>query len=299
MSQHSLVHLAWIVPLAVLAIYIGSPRFLGTIGSERVKKILNASLVKSRYTLIHDLTLPSGRGEVHFDHIIVSRYGIYVIDAIFRRGWISGTEVQELWTQKQKGRSRKFANPLHANFLRVQVLENLLELPLSSFHQLVVFSGHKGFKKEEPSKVVAVEQMLPTIKKKTRDLLTPDQVGQLVMKLKSSALQSRALRRARRWRVSRLILILALVTSGYYVYREQISIGVTQLQILTGHKLAPEKYHSDGSAKTELELMKEQLICAHSVDTNRCACYDPDGNKIPLDAKECRRLSEKGSVLRQ
>jgi hypothetical protein len=299
MSQHSLVHLAWIVPLAVLAIYIGSPRFLGTMGSERVKKLLNASLPKSRYTLIHDLTLPSGRGDVHFDHIIVSRYGIYVIDTIYRRGWISGSEVQERWIQKLKGKSRKFENPLHANFLRVQVLESLLELHLSNFHPLVVFSGHTGFKNEEPGKVIAVEQMLLTIKKKNRDLLTPEQVGQLVMRLKSSALQSHVISRVRRWKLVRLILVLALMTSVYYVYREQINVGLTELQYLTGRKIAPEKYHPDGSLKTELELQQERLICSYSVDTDRCACYEPGGEKVSLDTQNCRRLAEKGSILKQ
>jgi restriction system protein len=299
MSQYPLSHLFWIVPLALLALYIGSPRFLGTIGAARVKKLLNASLLKSRYTIIHDLSLISGEGVVDFDHIIVSRYGIFVIDTVHRRGWISGTDVQERWSQKIRNSIRRFKNPLHTNFLQVQVLEKLLTLPLSRFHQLVVFSGHKGFKNEKPAKVIVVEKLLPAIKNSRQELLTPEQVGQVVVKLRNSAVSSSALSRARRWKRVRLLLVLTLLTSVYYVYQGQINDGFSELKRLSNYQMAPEKFHPDGKPKTQLELQEERLICAYSTDTDRCACYEPNGNKVPLDIKTCRQLAQKNSVLKQ
>jgi len=56
----------------------------------------------SRYRHFHGLYLPrpDGKGTTQIDHIVVSRYGIFVIETKNYRGWIFGSEKQRDWTTK-------------------------------------------------------------------------------------------------------------------------------------------------------------------------------------------------------
>ena len=186
MNIQSLVHLVWIVPLALLAAYIGSPRFLGTMGSARVRRILDAGLEKNRYTVLHDLLLPAGGGTVSIQHIVVSRFGIWVIDSIHRTGLISGTEVQSRWQQKSLGRTLRFDNPIHTNFLKIQSLERLLQLPHSRFYPMIVFSGQRGFKSAVPASVLDAKKLISRIHAQRREVLAPEEADKVVLRLRDS-----------------------------------------------------------------------------------------------------------------
>ena len=50
---------------------------------------------------------------------------------------------------------------------------------------------------------------------------------------------------------------------------------------------------------TRQQRWEERLICSYSVDTGRCACYSPQGEKAELTAERCQELAERGSVLQQ
>jgi hypothetical protein len=222
MNLQSLIHLLWIVPLALMVSYIGSPRFLGTMGSSRVKRMLATALEKNRYTILHDLALPSGGGTIHVDHLVISRYGICVIDSIHRPGWISGTEVQARWRQKSWGTSRYFDNPVHANYLRVQGLERLLQLPHSRFHPMVVLSGHRGFKKDMPKGVVEAKNLVGLIRSLSREMLSAEEADKALLCIQNSILKPGLFGRAGKWKLFRLVLFVVLVAASVMAYRDQL-----------------------------------------------------------------------------
>ena len=70
-------------------------------------------LDKERYHLIKDVTLPTTDGTTQIDHIIVSIYGVFVVETKNMKGWIFGSPQQKTWTQKIYKHSQKFQNPLH------------------------------------------------------------------------------------------------------------------------------------------------------------------------------------------
>jgi hypothetical protein len=51
------------------------------------------------YRRVHDLVLPSQGGPTQIDHVLVSVYGIFVIETKNMRGWIFGDERSLQWTQ--------------------------------------------------------------------------------------------------------------------------------------------------------------------------------------------------------
>jgi hypothetical protein len=50
---------------------------------------------------------------------------------------------------------------------------------------------------------------------------------------------------------------------------------------------------------SQYEAWEASLLCAHSIDTGRCACYDPKGPKADIPVERCIALVNKGTVLAQ
>ena len=61
------------------------------------------------YRVLNDVTLlTDDENTTQIDHIIISRFGVFVIETKARSGWIFGTETQREWTQKLHQKSYKF-----------------------------------------------------------------------------------------------------------------------------------------------------------------------------------------------
>jgi hypothetical protein len=294
-----LLHLLWMVPLIILIAYVGSPRFRGTIGETRVRRLLTALLQKNQYTVINDLTIPSGGGTAHIDHLVVSQFGVFVIETVYRRGTISGTEFQDRWKASRFGRFTRFDNPVHQNYLHIQALERLLQLPESRFHSIVVFSGHKGFKGSRPGNVIPVEKLIPYIRKRQEKKLTLEKASAVLKQLDEIRLGSRRGVLADPWTLLRFAMIVVLFVAGWFAFGGEMQQLLGGLEERVEMKSAPEKFHADGRRKSEQELWEESLRCAHSADSGRCACYEPDGTKVDLEPDKCQSLSERGSILKQ
>lgn len=293
------LHFVWVIPLIVLIAYVGSPRFRGTIGETRVRRLLSAMLQKNQYTVLNDLTIPSGGGTAHIDHLVVSQFGIFVIETEYRRGTISGTEFQDRWKQLRFGRFTRFDNPVHRNFLHIQALERLLQLPESCFHSIVVFTGQRGFKGTMPGKVIPVEKLIPYIRKCQQKKLTPEKASTALKQLDELRLGSHRGVLTDPWSLLRLAMIVALIVAGWFAFGGELQKLVSGLQEREEMRSAPEKFHADGHRKSEQELWEDALVCAYSADSGRCACYEPDGSKVDMEAARCQSLSERGSVLKQ
>ncbi len=74
----------------------------GKVGEKRVATILKR-LPEDDYKVINDLLLSSNGYSTQIDHIVVSVYGIFVIETKFYQGWIYGGENSEYWTQNIYG----------------------------------------------------------------------------------------------------------------------------------------------------------------------------------------------------
>ena len=61
----------------------------GEYGERRIKKCLS-SLPEEEYFVLNDLYLKNGAKTTQIDHIVVSIYGIFVIETKTYKGWIYG-----------------------------------------------------------------------------------------------------------------------------------------------------------------------------------------------------------------
>jgi len=67
----------------------------GVLGEFKVNLATKLFLDKRIYTLLKNVTLPTADGTTQIDHVIVSRYGVFVIETKNMKGWIFGSAQQK------------------------------------------------------------------------------------------------------------------------------------------------------------------------------------------------------------
>lgn len=149
---------AWIIPMLLLVLlgkYLSRPSVKGRSGERQVNRGLK-QLPSDHYTIYHDIYLPrpDGEGSTQVDHLVVSRFGLFVIETKNYQGWIFGDEKQGKWTQQIYRKRSKFQNPLHQNLLHIRALECFLGIERRHFHNIIYFAGDCTFKTKLPANVM-------------------------------------------------------------------------------------------------------------------------------------------------
>ena len=164
-------------------------------GELRVRATIRRRLKGREYSSLHDLTLPTLDGTTQIDHVIVSRFGLFVIETKDLTGWIFGGERSRRWTQVIFGKRYRFQNPLQQNYKHLKAVENLLGLESRCLHSVVVFVGHSEFKTMMPPNVLERPRLISYIRSKTDVLLSDAQVEEAIRILKEHRSNSRTRRR--------------------------------------------------------------------------------------------------------
>lgn len=126
----------------------------GWFGEKVTTLVMWLSLDKKVYRRFHDLILPSKNGTAQIDHLIVSPYGLFIVETKNKKGWIFGAANQAQWTQLIYGRKYLFQNPLRQTFRQQKVLAEFLGLDESGIHTVVFFVGNCQFKTHLPDNVL-------------------------------------------------------------------------------------------------------------------------------------------------
>lgn len=173
--------------------------FKGFLGETVINVAMWLKLEKDVYHRLSNITLPlANGGSTQIDHVIVSVYGIFVIETKNYKGWIYGKETQRQWTQAfPNGRKYKFQNPLRQNYLHIKTLADLLGLEPRYFHSMIAFIGECELKtRDELPEHVLTSGMASYVKKKQDKILTEDEVTSIVEQIESN-------RFSKSWRTNR------------------------------------------------------------------------------------------------
>ena len=121
------------------------------------------------YHLLNHVTIQLSDGTTQIDHILVSRFGVFVIETKAYSGWLFAGEKQREWTQVLFHRKFKFQNPLLQNFRHVCAVRELLDfLPAESVRSAVVFMGDAQFKTEVPNGGYDLSGLIDYLRKQTQ-----------------------------------------------------------------------------------------------------------------------------------
>jgi restriction system protein len=106
------------------------------------------------YRRFDDVIVPAENGTTQVDHVLVSVFGIFVIETKNLKGWIFGSADSQQWTQSIFGRKYQFQNPLRQNYRHTKCLSDHLDLDHGLFHSVVFFIGECEFKTAMPPNVL-------------------------------------------------------------------------------------------------------------------------------------------------
>jgi DNA-directed RNA polymerase subunit RPC12/RpoP len=185
-----MVILFFIIPLAFVLLLlfvfrINLPQIKGSFGEARVSSLLE-KLNANEYKVFNNVLIKTKNGTSQIDHIVISIYGIYVIETKNYSGWIFGNENSEYWTQIIYKAKTKFRNPVKQNWAHIYALKEAFpELKHAAYYPIVAFAGGGELKNIDSKMPVIYDyEIIKSIMEKTEiQNLTVEQVDNMCEKL--------------------------------------------------------------------------------------------------------------------
>jgi hypothetical protein len=158
-------------------------------GEALVSRIILSEFRHPDYHLMNHVTIEMGDGTTQVDHILISRFGVFVIETKDYRGWIFANATHETWTQVLFRLRFKFQNPMFQNKRHIRAVQDLLDfLPLDAIRSVIVFTGEAEFKTDIPQGVIAVSGLVDYLRAQTEEVMSLNRMQFCVGRLETARL---------------------------------------------------------------------------------------------------------------
>ncbi len=148
----------------------------GDEGERKVNSVLKKFLPDDEYHLMEDVNLllkkDGKKKSTQIDHIVVSRYGIFVIET-------------KHWSSESIADPKHRAYPKKQNKYHIKILRECLAIEADNFFSLCVVVSSEFNKKEIPEGTLALDELVPEIKSKTAVIFDESKVVDLFAKIES------------------------------------------------------------------------------------------------------------------
>ncbi len=134
----------------------------GSIGEETVKRELNK--LNNNYLVLNDIMLFSDNKTHQIDHLVISDFGIIVIEMKNYSGTIIGNEHDKIWIQKVGKQTNKLNNPIIQNHGHILALKDITKEKENKFISIICFGNNSILKINTTTKVVKIKDLNKTIK---------------------------------------------------------------------------------------------------------------------------------------
>jgi hypothetical protein len=125
-----------------IGLFFKQPAVKGKCGELMVAYCLKRFLDKNNYRIINNVLIPDGLGgTTQIDHVVLSPYGIFVVETKNMKGWIFGNRNSRMWMQQIFRCKNQFQNPFFQNYKHIVSLAAITGLPENVFVHVVVFLG--------------------------------------------------------------------------------------------------------------------------------------------------------------
>lgn len=174
-----------IVALLALILRYLIPRIKGQYG-ELIISLRLKQLNSKKYKVINDVLIGNLSRSSQIDHIIISNYGIFVIETKNYKGWIFGHESSNYWTQILYKKKYRFRNPVIQSWGHINTLKSVLfEFSFIPYFPIIVFTGIANLKKIASTvPVIKSNKLIRTISKySTKECLSSEEVNQIYQRL--------------------------------------------------------------------------------------------------------------------
>ena len=156
-SLNPKIAICWliVVTLGILA-EIYYPKIIGFMGEFWLKLELK-KLPNKKYLLLNDIMIEDENGTHQIDHILISKYGIFVIEMKNYSGLIKGNSYSNKWSQNIGRYKKYFYNPIHQNYGHIKALIPLLNLEENNFVSVICFSNRARLRIKSNVPIVKIE----------------------------------------------------------------------------------------------------------------------------------------------
>lgn len=169
-------------PVAVMVIIavlihkrlMDKPTYRGWWGEYRVNLLLRICLSNDYKVLANGIYRGKGKGDTtQVDHIVVSRFGIFVIETKTLKGTIKvGNDQGDKWAQIV-GRRRYFIeNPLQQNYAHLKAIQSVTGVHSQKIYSYVAMAGTAKFENGMPERVYSAWGLIKKIQSKKTPVLT-------------------------------------------------------------------------------------------------------------------------------
>lgn len=154
----------------------------GRAGERKLLGILQESLDEDRYEVLSNIMLPNEFGRTtEIDCLVVSEFGVFVIEAKNCYGEITVQDGDSPWLQKPaENIQNELRSPLLQNEGHVRALMAATMLPRSVIFPLVVFANRAKFTDAPPEGVCYFSEIVDVIASHAEPLIKPEQVPEIV-----------------------------------------------------------------------------------------------------------------------
>lgn len=182
------------------------PIIKGAKGEYSVARRLQ-KLNKNEYKVYNDIYLKIKGKSTQIDHLVISVYGIFVIETKNYKGWIFGNENSKYWTQTLYKNKYKIFNPIIQNWAHINFLKKIsTDFKSVNYFPIIVFAGSGKLKKVNSSvPVIYKGKLLRTIRKNKEIHLTHNQLERIDNLLKQVIIDKKDIKKKHKKYVKRNI----------------------------------------------------------------------------------------------
>ncbi len=155
--------------ILILTIILFRKRITGFFGELWVKIELNK--LNKDYKVLNNVIIRTDDNITHqIDHVIVSKYGIFVIETKQINGYIKGNDYDKNWTIKVGRNTYYINNPIHQNYGHIKSLSKVLNISIDKFISLVCISSNAKVRVNS-NNVVILYNLIKRIKSYKEEIL--------------------------------------------------------------------------------------------------------------------------------
>lgn len=168
----------------------------GRLAERRVKKIIQK--FGEDYISFHDIYLPSTEtksGYTQLDHLVISKYGIFVIETKNYSGEIIGDSTQFYWQQRIGRKVHSFYSPVKQNELHINAIRNLsdiyyLYVPIFSIIAYAESASLRNVRViEHDIAVTYISRLKRLIRKMDSEMISSDEVNDIVQQIEKASIK--------------------------------------------------------------------------------------------------------------
>ena len=157
----------------------------GKIGEFLVAARIRNGLPEGEYEILNNIHLPIDDGATtQIDHIVVSRFGVFVVETKNYSGWIFADASSKVWTQTLYHAKNTFQNPIRQNYCHICAIADNLGIPKEYIHGVVAFTGDCEFKTPMPDGVVYSRKLADYIKSFGAPILKEREKAEILVALR-------------------------------------------------------------------------------------------------------------------